>query len=100
MSRNSFNNRNFPSNQVFCLKKIDHFSSLQISCPIKVLHAWQDAEIPFEQSLKLQEMVQSPDFDIIFRKDGNHRLMKSRDLTLLTYTIHSLLNELEMQSKL
>ena len=68
----------------------------QIKCPIKVLHAWQDDEIPLEQSQNFQEMVETNDFDLFIRKQGNHRLMKPRDLTLLTYAIHNLLMELEL----
>ena len=41
-------------------------------------------------------MVETNDFDLFIRKQGNHRLMKPRDLTLLTYAIHNLLMELEL----
>ncbi len=45
------------------------------------------------------EQVETLDADVIIRKQGNHRLMKPRDLTLLTYTIHSLLQHLELEQE-
>ena len=64
-----------------------------------MVHAWNDDEVPYEDSLLFQENVESKDCDVIIRKQGNHRLMKQRDLTLLTYTVHSLLMELELKTQ-
>ena len=64
-----------------------------------MVHAWNDDEVPYEDSLLFQENVESKDVDVIIRKQGNHRLMKQRDLTLLTYTVHSLLMELELKTQ-
>ena len=64
-----------------------------------MIHALNDDEIPYEDSLLFQENVDSKDCDVIIRKQGNHRLMKQRDLTLLTYTVHSLLMELELKTQ-
>ncbi len=49
--------------------------------------------------MRLLTMVESEDVDLILRKKGNHRLMKPRDLTLLTYTLDNLIKEYEYEWK-
>ena len=39
--------------------------------------------------------MKAEDVDLVVRKLGNHRLMKPRDLTLLTYTLDGLIKECE-----
>ena len=67
----------------------------QVKCPVRILHAYEDAEWNWNGSVKMLEMFQSEDVDLILRKQGNHRLMKSRDLTLLTYVLGNLLSEIQ-----
>ena len=54
----------------------------------------------WQKSLQLLENVENQDVDLIIRKQGNHRMMKPRDLTLLTYAIQDLLDQIENNSKL
>ena len=66
---------------------------------MRVIHALKDEEIDYEKSLQFMEQAETSDADVIVRKQGNHRLMKPRDLTLLTYTIHRLLQHLELEQE-
>ena len=59
------------------------------------MHALKDEEVELEKSQTFLEQVASKDVDLIVRKQGNHRLMKPRDLTLLTYVIHKLIEDIE-----
>ena len=73
---------------------------LQVKCPIRILHAFGDEEVDWQKSFQFLENIDNPDADLIIRKQGNHRLMKPRDLTLLTYTIQNLLDQIESTPKL
>lgn len=42
-----------------------------------ILHAFGDQEVGWESSVKLLESLEGKDVDLILRKTGNHRLMKS-----------------------
>lgn len=68
---------------------------LQVKCPVRILHAFNDEEVDWQKSFQFLENIENPDADLIIRKKGNHRLMKPRDLTLLTYTIQNLLDQIE-----
>ena len=65
---------------------------------MRILHAIGDKEVPWSYSLKLFKAVESEDVDLVLRKRGNHRLMKSRDLTLLLSTLTLMLQEWKEES--
>ncbi len=67
----------------------------QLDCPVRILHALQDEDVPWKSSLNLLEKVTNLDSDLVIRKRGNHRLMRPADLTLLVYTVDSLLITIE-----
>ena len=75
------------------------FFVFQIDCPIRILHALNDEEIDMEKSRIFLDQVNTKNVDLIIRKQGNHRLMKPRDLTLLIYTLHKLLQDIDNLSK-
>ena len=53
-----------------------------------------------EKSQTFLENVATLNVDLFVRKQGNHRLMKPRDLTLVTYVIDKLIKDIEkMKSK-
>ena len=68
----------------------------QIHCPIRIIHAIDDDEVHWSNSLKLLKAVQCEDVDLVIRKFGDHRLMKPRDLTLALYTMDLMLKEREV----
>jgi len=68
---------------------------IEIHCPIRIIHALKDEEVDLEKSQIFLENVASKNVDLVVRKQGNHRLMKPRDLTLLTYVIHKLIEDVE-----
>ena len=60
----------------------------------------RDEEVEMENSQTFLEQVASKNVDLIVRKQGNHRLTKPRDLTLLAYVVHKLIEDIEkMKSK-
>lgn len=56
-------------------------------CPVRVLHGQNDPDVPWQRSLLLGEQLASPDVQLLFIKDGDHRLSRPADLALLCATI-------------
>ncbi|WP_297370518.1 carboxylesterase [Acidocella sp.] len=63
------------------------------SGPVRILHGLQDDAVPWKLSEVLLEKLESQDVELIFVKNGDHRLARERDLTLLTRTVAALLGE-------
>jgi len=67
--------------------------AIAITCPVRVLHGMNDADVPWEVSVQLAACLDSPDVRLIFVKDGDHRLSRDQDLSLLRETLGALLGE-------
>ena len=66
---------------------------IAVTCPVRILHGMKDADVPWQQSLKLVEKLASRDVRLTFIKDGDHRLSTPEDLALLGRTVGALLGE-------
>lgn len=66
-----------------------------IDCPVRLLHGQQDPDVPWAWSLRLMELIRSPDVRLSLVKDGDHRLSREADLALLTATVASLMEQLD-----
>lgn len=62
-----------------------------ISCPVRLLHGMRDDAVPWRESLRLADCLDSEDVRTVFVKDGDHRLSRSSDLALLTTVLEGLL---------
>jgi hypothetical protein len=51
----------------------------------------RDPDVPWRQSLVLAECLESADVQLVFVKDGDHRLSREADLGLLVETVGALL---------
>jgi pimeloyl-ACP methyl ester carboxylesterase len=63
---------------------------IALSCPVRLLHGMKDESVPWQQSLKLAERVQSRDVVLTLIKDGDHRLSRDEDLARLARTLDEL----------
>jgi pimeloyl-ACP methyl ester carboxylesterase len=63
---------------------------IALSCPMRLLHGMADESVPWQQSLKLAERVQSTDVVLSLIKDGDHRLSRDVDLARLARTLDEL----------
>ncbi len=66
---------------------------IAVCCPVRIIHGIRDEDVPWELSLKLAECLESEDVRITLVKDGEHRLSRESDLTLLESLLASLLGE-------
>jgi len=73
--------------------ELDLDQKLNITCPVRIIHGLHDTEIPFSQSMKLCESLESEDVDLILRKSSGHQLESPPDLELLLITLDRLVKD-------
>ncbi len=64
---------------------------IPLSGPVRLLQGQQDAEVPWQQALKLADALHSADVQVTLVKDGDHRLSRNADIALLLRTLADLL---------
>jgi pimeloyl-ACP methyl ester carboxylesterase len=68
-----------------------HGNPIPIACPVRMLHGMEDADVPYDFSLRACTNLTSEDAHTILIKGGDHRLVRLQDLTLLKRTVESLI---------
>lgn len=68
---------------------------IAIDCPVRLLHGKQDPDVPWAWSLRVAELIRSPDVRVTLVKDGDHRLSRDADIALLTATVAGLMEQLD-----
>ena len=58
--------------------------------PVRILHGMEDPDVPWRRSLALADRLVARDVRLIFVKDGDHRLSRPQDLTLLCRAVEEL----------
>ncbi len=64
-----------------------------IACPVRLLHGQRDDAVPWRTSLALAERMHSEDVQVVLVKDGDHRLSRAQDLSLLRRVVAPLLGQ-------
>ena len=64
-----------------------------LDCPVRLLHGQNDPDVPWDMALRIAERVSSNDVQVILVKDGDHRLSRPQDLSLLRQTLAALLGQ-------
>lgn len=57
--------------------------AIDLSCPVRLIHGKQDADVPWEISQRLAAMLRSDDVQVTLVEDGDHRLSRESDIALL-----------------
>jgi pimeloyl-ACP methyl ester carboxylesterase len=63
-----------------------------VDCPVRLLHGQSDPDVPWETSLRLATALRSSNVQTLLIKDGDHRLSRDADITLLIDTVAKLAN--------
>lgn len=77
--------------------EIDFDQPVDIDIPIRIIHGIRDHDVPHEFSLMAMERFTSKDFEVIYRKMGDHRLMSPTDINLISYEVDRLLKHVAAQ---
>ena len=67
---------------------------IPITCPVRLIHGQQDADVPWNVSMQLAARLRSADVQVTLVKDGDHRLSREQDIALLISTVERLLEQL------
>lgn len=67
---------------------------IPITCPVRLLHGLDDAEVPPSIAFRLGRALRSADVQTVFVKGGDHRLSRPADLALLCATAGALIETL------
>jgi pimeloyl-ACP methyl ester carboxylesterase len=64
-----------------CHVRLD--SSIDITCPVRLLHGKADDDVPWDISLRLKAALRSDDVQVTLIEDGDHRLSRDSDIAAL-----------------
>lgn len=67
--------------------------TIKLTCPVRLLHGQADPDVPWETALRIAHELAGGDVQVLLVKDGDHRLSRPQDLTLLRRTLGALLGE-------
>jgi pimeloyl-ACP methyl ester carboxylesterase len=56
---------------------------ISVSCPVRLLHGMADPDVPWELSIRLAELLESPNVTVTLVKSGDHRMSDRSNLALL-----------------
>lgn len=56
---------------------------IDLACPVRLIHGKQDADVPWEISLRLKAALRSADVHVTLVEDGDHRLSRESDIATL-----------------
>ncbi|MCC5914091.1 MAG: alpha/beta hydrolase [Balneolaceae bacterium] len=67
-----------------------HKESLDLNIPVTLIHGKKDADVPWEKSEQLHQLIGKDQCRLILIEDGEHRLSREEDLELVWEVTHPL----------
>jgi pimeloyl-ACP methyl ester carboxylesterase len=61
--------------------------AIGVQCPVRLLQGQRDLDVPWPTALRIAEQLESPDVRVMLIKDGDHRLSRPQDISLLLWTL-------------
>lgn len=58
-------------------------SSIELDIPVTLIHGKKDADVPWQKSQRLHELIGKERSELILVEDGEHRMSREEDLELL-----------------
>lgn len=67
-------------------------------CPVHILQGMTDPDVPYEHALKLVEHLPADDVTLSLVRDGDHRLSRPQDLSMMVAALEGLVERLAERS--
>lgn len=67
-----------------------HYDKLDLNTPVCLIHGKQDADVPWQKSQKLRELIGEDKCKLILVPDGEHRLSRPKDLELIDKAVREI----------
>jgi pimeloyl-ACP methyl ester carboxylesterase len=65
-------------------------AEIPLTCPVRLLHGQNDADVPWDIALRTAEKLRSDDVQVLLVKDGEHRFSRDSDIDLILRTVAAL----------
>jgi pimeloyl-ACP methyl ester carboxylesterase len=69
-------------------------STIGLRCPVRLLHGLEDADVPWQTTVRLARALESHDVTLTLIKGGEHRLSEQHELEIIDHTLRTLISEL------
>lgn len=69
-------------------------AAIPITCPMRLIHGMDDADVPWQVSAEVLQKVASEDANLLLIKGGDHRLSSPSELSRLTDVVGALLESI------
>src|SRR3546814_20244656 len=63
---------------------------IPLACPVRLIHGLEDADVPWQTSLRLASALESADVEVTLVKGAAHRLSEPEDPARLEHTVEGL----------
>ena len=85
-----------PVSQSFVEKstEMELSDKIQVNCPVKIIHGVQDETIPYQNSLKVLNMIQNDNVELLFVKSGDHRMQSESHLEIIKSNLDHLISKI------
>ena len=67
------------------------FGAIPFAGPVRLLHGMRDTDVPWHRTGRLAELIGAPDTQCWLVKEGDHRLSRDEDLTLLVRAVEDVI---------
>jgi pimeloyl-ACP methyl ester carboxylesterase len=66
---------------------------IRLDCKVRLLHGQRDPDVPWETALRIAELATGDDIRVVLVKNGDHRLSRPQDLSLLCATLGEIIGQ-------
>jgi pimeloyl-ACP methyl ester carboxylesterase len=66
---------------------------IPLDCPVRLHHGQSDPDVPWDISLRLAAALRSAKVQVTLIKDGDHRLSRDEDISLLLHSVAAMAGE-------
>lgn len=70
--------------------------TIGLGIPVRLIQGLQDADVPWQTALRIQERLASDDVEVTLVKNGDHRLSEPEDLDRLRTTLERLIDRVSV----
>lgn len=69
-------------------------ADIDLTIPVTLMHGQQDQDVPWQKSERLAELLRKTSAETIFVPDGDHRLARAEDLSILKQAVLDMLTKM------
>ena len=74
--------------------------TVNLACPVRLIQGQRDPDVPWQTALRLADCLAPADVEITLIKDGDHRLSRDQDMTLICRVVGALVESLAVTPRL